>query len=152
MKIVSPAFQDHELIPEKYTCRGPNVNPPLEFHDVPTNARSLVLILEDVDAPANPWVHWLVFNIPPSARRCPEHSLPAGGTEGLANGGTFGYEGPCPKYFTGTHHYHFKLYALDQVLPLAPDADRPVVLAAMGSHVIEEAQLVGLAVGDGSAL
>jgi len=148
MQITSPAFQANQPIPVTYTCKGPNINPPLEFHDIPAGTQSMVLMFEDVDAPAKPWVHWLVFNIPPTTTRCNEHALPEGSTEGIANGGTHGYEGPCPKYFTGTHHYYYKLYALDTVLNIPNTSDRKAVLAAMSGHVLAEAQLVGTAVGE----
>src|SRR4051794_565861 len=107
MRITSPIFQNGQHVPTQYTCNGQNVNPPMDFHEVPLEAKSLVLMVEDVDAPAKPWVHWLVFNIPATSTFCPEHDIPTGSTEGICNGGTFGYEGPCPKYFAGTHHYHF---------------------------------------------
>jgi Raf kinase inhibitor-like YbhB/YbcL family protein len=148
MKMTSPVFENHQPVPTPYTCKEGNVNPPLEWHDVPPNAKSLVLMFEDVDAPANPWVHWLVFNIPPETTGCAANALPEGSTEGIANGGTFGYEGPCPKYFSGTHHYLFRLFALDTVLDLPANSDRSAVLSAMQSHILEEAQLVGLAEGE----
>lgn len=99
MKISSPAFEDGTLIPSRYTCDGPNISPPLVFEDVPEGAKTLVLLVEDVDAPANPWVHWLVFNIPATTLNVPEGMIPPGGKEGLANNNTYGYEGPCPRYF-----------------------------------------------------
>ncbi|MBI5669230.1 MAG: YbhB/YbcL family Raf kinase inhibitor-like protein [Chloroflexi bacterium] len=152
MQISSPALQEQQPVPIKYTCYGPNVNPPLEWRDIPPGTESLVLTFEDVDAPANPWVHWLVFNIPVTATRCPENGLPDGATEGIANGGTHGYEGPCMKYFRGTHHYFFRLFALNTRLDLPATADRAAVFAAMDGHVLAEAQLIGTAEGDGSAL
>jgi Raf kinase inhibitor-like YbhB/YbcL family protein len=152
MQITSPIFQNGETVPLPYTCNGPNQNPPLQFHDVPPDAQSLVLTVEDADAPAMPWVHWLVFNIPATTTQTFANSIPIGGVEGLANGGTFGYEGPCPKYFLGTHHYHFHLYALDTMLDLPPQSDRKAVLAAMEGHVLAHAVMIGLAEGDGSAL
>lgn len=152
MQISSPAFQDQQPVPVRYTCYGSNVNPPLEWRDVPAGMQSLVLTFEDVDAPANPWVHWLVFNIPATTLRCAENALPEGATEGIANGGTHGYEGPCMKYFRGTHHYFFRLFALNTLLDLPATADRAAVFAAMDGHVLDEAQLIGLAEGDGSAL
>jgi Raf kinase inhibitor-like YbhB/YbcL family protein len=152
MQITSPVFQNNQPVPVKYTCKGPNVNPPLEFRDIPAGAKSLALMFEDVDAPDKPWVHWLVFNIPATTTRCNEHAIPDGATEGIANGGTFGYEGPCPKYFSGTHHYFFKLYALDNTLALPANSDRKAVLAAMTGHVLAEAQLVGLAEGEATAV
>lgn len=152
MQIVSPVFEDMQAVPVKYTCYGPNVNPPLEWSEILAGTQSLVLTFEDVDAPANPWVHWLVFNIPPTTQLCDENALPAGATEGIANGGTQGYEGPCIKYFRGTHHYFFRLFALDTVLDLPATADRNAIFIAMDGHVLDEAQLIGTAEGDDSAL
>lgn len=142
MRITSPAFSDGETIPEQYTCEGPNINPPLIFEDMPAETASLVLIVEDPDAEAKPWVHWLIFNIPPSTTEVRENSIPAGGIEGIANGGTKGYEGPCPP--SGTHTYLFKLYALDTMLQLSDTADRAVILEAIKGHVLAEATLSGV--------
>jgi Raf kinase inhibitor-like YbhB/YbcL family protein len=104
-------------------------------------------MVEDRDATPDPWVHWLVFNIPPTTTVVPAGHIPAGGTEGIANGGTHGYEGPCPKYFSGTHHYHFQLFALDTVLELPATADKTQVAASMQGHLIGSATLVGLCEG-----
>src|SRR5690242_5748606 len=101
MNIFSPDFQNNTEVPKEYTCLGPNVNPPLTFADVPKGAKSLVLILEDSDATPKPWIHWLVFNISLKTTELKRNSIPEGGTPGICNGGTFGYEGPCPIYFTG---------------------------------------------------
>lgn len=147
MQITSPAFGDHQPIPLPNTCDGPNVNPPLEFHDLPGAAKSLVLLVEDVDAPANPWVHWLVFNIPVTTTQVPENAIPDGATEGLANGGTHGYEGPCPRYFNGVHHYKFRLLALDTWLDLPAASIRADVLIRAEGHVLAEAILVGTTQG-----
>ena len=141
MEIKSSVFRNGETIPRKYTCEGPNISPPLSFVDVPVNAQSLVLMVEDPDAEAKPWVHWLVFNIPPNANGFPEGGIVNGATEGLCNGNTFGYEGPCPP--ENEHQYLFKLYALDTILPISDESDRKKVLNAMLGHVIEEAMLVG---------
>jgi Raf kinase inhibitor-like YbhB/YbcL family protein len=141
MEIRSSAFKNGETIPKKYTCEGPNISPPLIFIDVPTNAKSLVLMIEDPDAEAKPWVHWLVFNIPPGANGFPEGDFARGATEGLCNGNTFGYEGPCPP--ENEHQYLFKLYALDTMLQISDESDRKKVLNAMLGHVIEEAELLG---------
>ncbi|PRY12277.1 PBP family phospholipid-binding protein [Pontibacter ummariensis] len=141
MKIKSPVFQDGERVPVKYTCEGPNVSPPLTFEDVPQEAKSLVLMVEDPDAPAKPWVHWLVFNIAPHVAGFEEDSYPEESTPGLCNGNTFGYEGPCPP--ENEHDYHFKLYALDKMLDIPNESDRKVVLREMDGHVLAEALLVG---------
>jgi Raf kinase inhibitor-like YbhB/YbcL family protein len=147
MFISSPAFPDHTIVLKPHTCMGENISPPLEFGDLPTETKSLVLIVEDRDATPVPWVHWLVFNIPPDTTTVSAGSIPAGGTEGIANGGTHGYEGPCPKYFHGTHHYHFQLFALDAILDLPPSANKAHVAASMKEHVIDSATLVGLCEG-----
>jgi Raf kinase inhibitor-like YbhB/YbcL family protein len=141
MKISSPAFNDGERVPVKYTCEGPNISPPLTFTDVPSNAKSLVLMVEDPDAPAKPWVHWLVFNIPPTAKGFDESSIAQGSVQGLCNGNTFGYEGPCPPQ--NEHTYLFKLYALDKKLDIPNESDRKTVLREMEGHVIAEAVLRG---------
>lgn len=141
MRITSPQFKDGEEIPQEYTCEGPNINPPLNFEEIPPETKSLVLIVEDPDAPANPWVHWLVFNIPPNITKVEENSVPENGIEGLANGGTRGYEGPCPP--TGSHKYIFKLYALDAALGLSPESNREMALKAMETHILDEAWLTG---------
>lgn len=147
MTITSPAFVSHQAVPIDYTCQGANVNPPLLLGGVPPGAKSLVLIVEDVDARPKPWVHWLVLDIPPSVLEIAQNTVPAGSHEGLANGGTPGYEGPCPKYFSGLHHYHFNLYALDRRLGLAATANRSQVDAAMQEHIVARATLVGLCEG-----
>ncbi|TZF82606.1 YbhB/YbcL family Raf kinase inhibitor-like protein [Pedobacter sp. BS3] len=142
--IIKSAFKSNQEIPLAYTCLGANVNPPLYFEDIPEQAESLVLFLEDIDASPAPWIHWHVFNIPPSTLYVAERSIPPGGTEGLCNNHTFGYEGPCPRYFKGAHHYWFRLYALDTVLDLAPDSEPGEVKKQMEGHVIATAELPGL--------
>lgn len=139
MQIISAAFSTGGLVPLKYTCEGPNISPPLTFVGVPDSAKSLVLMIEDPDAEAKPWVHWLVFNIPSNTIGFDEGSIAEGATEGLCNGNTFGYEGPCPP--EKEHQYLFKLYALDKVLDIPNESDRNVVLEAMEGHIIEEAVL-----------
>jgi Raf kinase inhibitor-like YbhB/YbcL family protein len=141
MNITSPVFKNGERIPQKYTCEGLNVSPPLKFIDVPSSAMSLVLMVEDPDAEARPWVHWLVFNIPPDASGFDEASFSKGSTLGLCNGNTFGYEGPCPP--SGEHKYFFKLYALDKILNIPDESDRKKVLKEMEGYVLAEAELFG---------
>lgn len=141
MKISSPKFGDGEEVPIEYTCEGGNISPPLEFSDIPKESKSLSLIVTDPDAPANPWVHWVVFNIPADTKYSEEGELPKGGVEGIANGGTYGYEGPCPP--EGSHRYVFKLYALNKMLDILKDSDRNKVLAAMEGNIVGEAELIG---------
>jgi len=143
---IKTVFEHNQEVPERYTCLGPNISPPLDFEDVPEGTKSLVLIFEDVDATPKPWRHWHVFNIPPTSTHTEEGKVPAGATEGLCNNHTFGYEGPCPKYFKGTHHYWFRLYALDTLLNLPAASEPEDVQQAMQGHVIETAELLGLCI------
>ena len=141
MKITSSAFKDGDTIPVKFTCEGPNISPPLEFSGIPSSAKSLVLMVEDPDADAKPWVHWMVFNIPPDAKGFEENSIADGAEQGLCNGNTLGYEGPCPP--DNEHTYVFKLYAVDHKLPSNPTPDRKKVLEQIQGHTIDEAVLQG---------
>lgn len=147
MRISSPVFSYDQPVPIKYTCKGENINPPLEFSEIPVNTKSLALIVEDLDSLNNP-IHWLVYNIPPHVNGLDEGKLPEGAVEGVCNGGTHGYEGPCPVYFAGVHHFRFMLYALDIQLDLPYGADTKVVLENMENHILAIAILVGLADGD----
>ena len=146
MKIASKAFSDSETIPDSFTCKGANINPLLTISDVPDSAKSLVLIMDDPDAPsgtANPgWVHWVIFNIDPSTTEIAEDSVPAGGILGVTDFGNARYGGPCPP--SGTHHYHFSLFALDSLLGLSNGASKSDVEAAMANHVITKSDLIGL--------
>jgi Raf kinase inhibitor-like YbhB/YbcL family protein len=142
MKITSSAFKNNENVPSKYTCDGNNINPPLTFSDVPKNTKSLVLIVDDPDAPAGIWTHWTLWNIPPDTQIIPEGSEPSSTVQGKTSFGTNKYGGPCPP--SGTHHYYFKLYALDSVLNLSEKTDSGNLQKAMSGHVIEQTQLVGL--------
>lgn len=144
MEIKSSLFNHGEAIPKNNTCLGPNINPPLQFENVPPQAESLVLIFEDVDATPKAWTHWMLFDIPSTTKEVSEGKIPEGATEGLANNHSFGYEGPCPKYFKGTHHYWFRLYALDAKLNLPAATEREEVERLMQDHVIAKAELLGL--------
>ena len=141
MEITSEAFSNGEMVPKKYTCEGPNISPPLQFSDIPKGTKSLVLMIEDPDAEAKPWVHWMVFNIPPDAKGFAENSIATGAEQGLCNGNTLGYEGPCPP--ENEHTYVFKLYAVDKMLPTDPTPDRKKVLEQIQGHTIGEAVLEG---------
>lgn len=146
--ITSTAFANNAPIPALYTCEGRDISPPLAWSGVPAGARSLVLIVDDPDAPdpAAPrmtWVHWLLYNLPADSGGLPEavRVLPAGTREGIGDAGSAGYSGPCPPI--GRHRYFHKLYALDVVLP---DLDKPTKAAlerAMAGHIVGQAWLVG---------
>jgi Raf kinase inhibitor-like YbhB/YbcL family protein len=137
--VKSPAFENNKLIPSKYTCDGEDVNPPLTIEGVPEKTKSLALIIEDPDAPAGLWVHWIVWNIPPT-NAIKENSIP--GTEGLNTNKKHSYHGPCPP--SGTHRYFFKVYALDTKLNISGLAEKEVLENAMQSHLIAQGELIGL--------
>ena len=142
MKIESPAFKSNKLIPPKYTCDGENVNPPLLISDVPENARSLVLIVDDPDAPRGTWVHWTVWNINPHIKEIQENSCPQNAVEGMTDSGRPGYGGPCPP--SGTHRYFFKLFALDTTLDIDNSVEAPDIEKEIEDNILVKAQLVGL--------
>lgn len=148
--IESKAFRPDGEIPSVYTCDGKDLSPPLAWEGAPPGTRSLVLIVDDPDAPdpAAPrmtWVHWVLFNLPPSASGLPEgvasRDLPAGTGEGLNDWKRTGYGGPCPP--VGRHRYFFKLYALDTVLEGLGRPNKAQVEAAMKGHVLARAECVG---------
>ncbi len=142
MKITSTAFTNNQKIPSKYTCDGENITPPLQFADVPERTKSLALIVDDPDAPAKTWVHWVVFNINPKIKEIPEGGTPEGAQLGMTDSGQKEYHGPCPP--SGIHRYFFKLYALDTTLDLPEGANKNETESKMTGHVIDSAQLVGI--------
>lgn len=142
MKLESTAFKHNDRIPPKYTCDGANINPPLKISDIPQNAKSLALIMDDPDAPMGTWVHWTAWNIDPKTSSIAENSIPAKSTEGITSFKSVGYGGPCPP--SGTHRYFFKLYALDTTISLQSSADKKKLEDAMKNHILAESQLIGL--------
>lgn len=141
MKLKSPAFEENEPIPPIYTCDGDNINPHLDISEVPTNAQSLALIVDDPDAPGGTFVHWMVWDIPPQIREIPEGEISEGSIEGLNSAGRVGYIAPCPP--SGIHHYHFKLYALNKKLNVTQNITRAELEREMDGGIIEETELVG---------
>ena len=148
MTITSSAFAQNASIPKLYTCEGKDISPPLAWSGAPANAKSLVLIVDDPDAPdpAAPqmtWVHWVVYNLPPGSTGLPEavKALPAGTLEGLNDWQRTGYGGPCPPI--GRHRYFHKLYALDRVLPDLGKPTKQKLEQAMKGHIIAQGQLIG---------
>lgn len=144
MQISSPAFDGP--MPSRFTCDGFDVSPPLSISGVPPEAVSLVLLVDDPDAPdpAAPkmvWDHWVVWAIDPSVRDITEGTAPDGSTQGRNSWGRNDYGGPCPPI--GTHRYFFKLYALDVSLSLPDDATKSDVEDAMQGHVLDHAELIG---------
>lgn len=141
MKITSATFENNQPIPSKYTCDGNNINPPLGFEDIPDGAKSLVLIVDDPDAPGKTFVHWTAWNIDPATTEVPEGKTPEGATQGLTDFGEVGYGGPCPP--SGTHRYFFKLYALDTTLDIPYTARKEDIEKAIEGHTIATAELIG---------
>src|SRR6266581_1480345 len=140
MKIMSSAFQQGGNIPSKFTCDGANTSPPLQISDVPSEAKGLVLIVDDPDAPSGLFTHWAVWNISPQTSTIGEGSTPKG-VQGTNDFGRSGYGGPCPP--SGTHRYYFKIFALDRELDLPAVARRGQLDAAMKGHVIAQDELMG---------
>ena len=142
LTISSPAFGENEKIPVRYSCKGDNVNPELHFEDVPEGTRSLVLIVDDPDAPGGIFDHWIVFDIPPETSVLAENSIPKDAIQGVNGFGDIGYGGPCPP--SGTHRYRFKLYAVDTTIELPEGSTKDDVLEAIDGHVLEDDMLTGL--------
>jgi Raf kinase inhibitor-like YbhB/YbcL family protein len=146
MEITSSAFGSGGMIPAKYTCDGADFSPPLDWSGSPAGTKSFALVCDDPDAPMGTWVHWVIFDIPPSATMLAEgitreKDLPGGGTQGINDFRKYGYGGPCPP--GGTHRYFFKLYALDIMLGLKPGITKDQLLKALRGHILAEAQLMG---------
>ena len=151
MTLRSDAFADGEAIPRRYTEDGEDLSPPLTWSGLPEGTRELALIIDDPDAPrAEPWVHWVLYKVPADVRtltesisQAPTLNVPPGAMQGKNSWGTDGYRGPAPPRGHGTHHYHFRLYALDAPLAAAQGLDKAGLLRATEGHVLAEAELVG---------
>ena len=146
LELRSSAFAHSEAIPEQFTCDGADISPVLQWSNVPDNTQSLALIMDDPDAPAGTWVHWVLYNLPASTRSLPEAiaaepELADGSRHGQNSWGRLDYGGPCPP--SGTHRYFFKLYALDTSLDLPVGADKDGLLQAMEGHILSQAELMG---------
>jgi Raf kinase inhibitor-like YbhB/YbcL family protein len=147
IQLSSTAFKEGETIPVTYTCDGKNISPPLSWGNVPQDAQSLALIVDDPDAPAGTWVHWVVFNMPPTLSSLSEGASSPGsqdtfGTPGTSSFRKSGYGGPCPPKGK-PHRYFFKLYALDVKLELKSGASKADVEKAMQGHILAQGQLMG---------
>ena len=139
MKLNSPEFENNGFIPIKFTGQGEDVNPTLIIENIPEEAKTLALIVDDPDAPMGMWVHWVVYDIPIAAR-IEENSVP--GKEGSNDFGRTNYGGPNPP--SGTHRYFFKIYALDQELGLEEGVSKEVLEKAMEGHILDKFELIGL--------
>ena len=149
MKLQSTSFREGEPIPSKYSKDGADASPELNWTELPRGVKSWALICDDPDAPrATPWVHWVLFDLPPAVTGLPvgvpKGDKPAiGGVQGKNDYGDIGWGGPQPPKGHGTHHYHFRLYALDSMLRLPPGSTKAEVESAMRGHEIAEARLMG---------
>lgn len=139
--ISSPAFGAGGPIPARFTVDGANISPQLDVAHPPEGTASFALIMDDPDAPAGTWVHWVAWNIPAETRQIPEGQLPAGAVAGRNSWGRTGYGGPSPP--SGTHRYVFKLYAVDRQLELSHRTDKATLLEALEGKVLGRAKLMG---------
>jgi len=152
MKLIISSSQmtGGQQIPVKYTGDGENISPPLKWSDPPEGTKELALIMDDPDAPRpDPWVHRVVYKIPPDVSGLPEGVAPAGelpdlggALQGKNSSGGLGYRGPSPPRGHGVHHYHFKLYALSAEIDLPPGADKESLLQSMSGHILAEGEIV----------
>jgi Raf kinase inhibitor-like YbhB/YbcL family protein len=152
IELTSTAFAHEAAIPAKYTCVGDtaspskDISPELSWGEPPAGTQSFALIMDDPDAPNGTWDHWVIFNIPASARGLPESmpandTLPDGSMSGNNSWGRTGYGGPCPP--SGTHRYFFKLYALDEMLAISSGATKGELEKAMVGHILAQGELMG---------
>ena len=138
----SPAFAAGTMIPVRFSCRGSNKPIPLTWTGVPAGAASVALIMDDPDAPSGTFTHWVVFNLPATSRGIANGRVPAGAAQAQNGRGQAAYTGPCPP--SGTHHYHFTIYAEPKRLPLQAGASLPQALAAIRANPLASGRLTGL--------
>lgn len=143
MEITSSAFINNNSIPSKYTCDGVNISPELKWSNVPKAAKSIVLIMDDPDAPVNTWTHWVLYNLPPDMSGLSEDikKFPPGTMHGRNSWSKTGYGGPCPP--SNEHGYVFTLYALDTTLSFSRPPDSITLQNAMKEHILDKAILIG---------
>ncbi len=142
LKVSSPAFEDNGPIPSQYTCDGVNINPPLKIENVPREVKSLALVFDDTDGPRGSYVHWILWNIDPGVKEIQENSVPHGAIQGTNDFKKQNYGGPCPP--RRGHKYVFKIYALDSLLTLSPNATKKDLEKAVEGHVMAQAQWEGV--------
>jgi Raf kinase inhibitor-like YbhB/YbcL family protein len=147
IQVTSTAFKEKESIPDKYTCKGDNQSPPLEWKVARNDAlKSFAIVCRDPDAPGHTWVHWVLFNIPAETTSIPENVSPLQWIQGVKQGrnswGKKGYGGPCPP--SRTHRYIFTVYGLDTILNVSSGASYEEVMSAMQGHIRAQGQLIGM--------
>jgi Raf kinase inhibitor-like YbhB/YbcL family protein len=153
IEVTSTAFKDGQPIPRKHTGEGADVSPPILWKGLPEETKELVLICDDPDAPtAEPWVHWVIYKLPADTAGLPEGvardlrlKSPKGAMQGKNNWpkDNIGYRGPLPPPGHGTHHYHFKVYALEAHLTVEPGLDKKALMSEFKDHVLAEGELIG---------
>jgi len=142
LTLTSPDFINQGNIPVKFTCQGENINPGLRFSNIPDKTQTLVLTLDDPDAPVGDFTHWLLWNINPKTAEIKADSTPPSAVVGFNSTGTSGYIGPCPP--SGTHRYIFRLYALDSTLNLDTGVSLKTLISTVKNHLLGQAELIGL--------
>jgi Raf kinase inhibitor-like YbhB/YbcL family protein len=147
LTVHSSSFASGSSIPQPYTCKGGNRSPALAWENAPAHSKSFAIIVEDPDAPAGIFVHWVVYSLPAARTSLPEAipqspEIPGGGMQGFNDFGHYGYDGPCPPPGQ-THHYHFRVYALDEVPQVSEKPTASEVKAAMKDHVLASGELIG---------
>lgn len=147
ISISAEGFKEGEAIPEEYTCKGKDISPSLSWKETPAGTKSFTLIMDDPDAPAEPFVHWIIYNIPADTQKLPKSmplkkTLADGSLQGITDMGGPGYSGPCPPPGK-PHRYYFRIYALDIKLDLPPAASRNQVESAMKGHILAKGELMG---------
>ncbi|ODN31168.1 YbhB/YbcL family Raf kinase inhibitor-like protein [Fervidobacterium thailandense] len=151
MLTVKAPFENNAVMPVEYTCDGRNVSPELKISGIPSNAKSVAVICDDPDAPIGTFVHWVLWNVPVSGSEVTipggmpkTATLSNGARQGLNDFGRIGYDGPCPPKGHGTHHYHFKVYALDTLLNMEGNVKKKELEKAMEGHILAKGEIVGL--------
>jgi Raf kinase inhibitor-like YbhB/YbcL family protein len=139
LQVSSPSFSNNDFIPSKFSCEGDNTSPAISVKNIPAQTQSLAIIVEDPDAPNGTVTHWIAWDMDPSGNITEKSTT---GTQGKNTRGNNGYMGPCPP--NGTHHYHFKIYALDKKLGLAEGSTKEQLLDAMKDHILGSGELIGL--------
>ncbi len=145
--LTSPSFQNNKPMLAKHSCEGADASPALKWEGARAGVKSFALICDDPDAPGGSWVHWVIYGLPAKTAELPEGVAKAdsvsGAKQGMNDFGKVGYGGPCPPRGHGVHHYHFRLYALDVELSLAPRVKRQQLESAMKGHVLAQTELIG---------
>jgi Raf kinase inhibitor-like YbhB/YbcL family protein len=143
LRVFSSSFKDGRLIPDKFTCDGEDISPEINWEGLPEGVKSFALICDDPDAPSGDFVHWVVFNIPADKDGLEENAKVSDIAKlGMTDFGRPGYGGPCPP--SGSHHYHFKVYALDKVLDAEETVDKYQLLEKMEGHILAKGEIVGV--------